>query len=137
MPESEPFVTRVVPRLTRDGKIGELAVHRKNGTTAYLHFPMEDAGAFALGVEHAVGALIGRQRKLIKGADPRLFFAMKPRRARLQGGRADGKPVLSITLETGARLDVAVKESDIAALVAWLERLAEPPAPPRGRKAPH
>jgi len=125
MVDPTQFVTAVGASLSPDGKTSVLQFKLANGKTAHVLFPTEGASSIMLNIERALGTLYEKQRKLLKGEDPRAFFAIGAKRvSKIQGAVATtGDPVVSFVLDSGVRLDFALGQAAIPELIAWLEEL--------------
>ena len=121
--EDGEFVKQFEAAISKNGLVSELRIKRGDGSLARLKFPTEQAGAFLIGIEQAVATLFEAQRKMAGGQDPRNVFPMAAKRiARIQGAAAsDGTPMLSIVLDSGARLDFAIPREIIRELIQYLQ----------------
>jgi len=136
MIDQSQLLQSVKASLSEDGQTSELQFLRKNGKTAHVQFSTANAAGVMLNIEMALGSLLESQKQMLKGRDPRAFFAMAPKHVtKLQGGMAQGLPVLSLVLETGLRLDFRLPAEQIRELIEWLETLEDQSRKPQ--TAPH
>jgi hypothetical protein len=72
--------------------------------------------------EQAAGQAWELQKQALGGSDPRLAYRVNARSVqRFQGAYStDGKPLMTVVLTTGLRLDLAVPLDDIPQLIEWL-----------------
>ena len=126
-PDPTQFVRKLGLSLTEDGRAVGLEFVRENGTVAHLQFRYEDLPNLALHIEDAMGKAHYQQVASLKGADPRLIYQVRPRKVTsIQGGTATGGiPVVTVVLDTGLRLDLALDKTLLAELIPWLKRLLE------------
>lgn len=132
MNDPKQFVQSIGAALSEDGRTAQLQVLRANGQTAYLDFPAEATASILLTIEQALAKVFELQRARLAGHDPRTFYALGAKRAKsFQGAVAtDGTPVLSIVLDSGLRMDIALPETAIPELIKWLrefETIAKKP----------
>jgi hypothetical protein len=136
MASNPQFVRKVGGRLSADGQVGELDFIRENGEKVLISFPMRKAGTLVMSIEQAIGELFAAQAALLKGGDPRMFFGVGSHGVKkLLGGTAQGKPILSLEMDTGLRLDFHLGKIQIRDLISWLEELAA--LDPEYRKTQH
>lgn len=116
------FATGAHAIISADGSVAELRIERANGSISLVQLPAEKAGAFLPCIEQSVGTVIEKQRQILGGNDPRTFFPVSAKRvSKFQAGTAlEGTPIVSIELESGARLDLALHETQ---LHEWIGRL--------------
>jgi hypothetical protein len=126
-PDPTQFVKKLGLSLTADGRTVGLQFVRENGTVAHLQFKYEDLPNVALHIENAMGKAYDRQVANLKGVDPRRMYQVKPRKVReIQGGTATGGiPVITVVLDTGLRLDLALDQTSLSELIPWLKKLLE------------
>jgi hypothetical protein len=123
--DSNQFIMSIGATLSTNGQIAQINVVRANGETVQLPFPVAAAGPIMLTIEKALGTLFEQQRSRLKGQDPRVIFPIASRQVqRIQGAFArDGRPVLSLVLTTGLRMDFALDQNTIPELITWLQAL--------------
>jgi hypothetical protein len=127
------FLDAVGAALSTDGRVAELQFLRKNKKAAYIQFPTEAASSILLNIEQALGKLFRMQREMLKGADPRHFFAIGAKHVvKIQGAVAQGSPVVSFLLKSDVRMDFRFDQTAIRELIEWLQGLEteaqKPPA---------
>jgi hypothetical protein len=94
------FVDAVGASLSQDGQTAKLQFKRKNGHVAYIQFPATAAANIILNIEQAVGTIFEKQRAMLKGEDPRTFFALGTKQVeKIQGAVAHGIPIVSFVLK--------------------------------------
>jgi hypothetical protein len=116
-----------------DGRVVELRFKRKNGKVAYVPCNFSDLSALVLHIEKAAGQAWELQTQALGGTDPRLMQPIRVHAAdRFQGARStEGKPLISVVLKTGLRLELSIPEDDIPELILWLEELQASRSKPR------
>jgi hypothetical protein len=126
--DSSQLIMSVGATLSPNGQIAQINVVRANGETVQLPFPVAAAGAIMLTIEKALGTVFEKQRSLLKGQDPRVIFPIASKQVRrIQGAFAqDGRPVLSLVLTTGLRMDFALDQTTVPELMTWLQELEIP-----------
>jgi hypothetical protein len=124
-PDPTKFVKAVGGGMSDDGHTFMLQFGLANGSATAITFPAAAASSLMLDTEKALGSLQRRQRAMLKGEDPRIFFPIGAKRAKtFQGAIShDGRPVLSLLLETDLRLDISVDPAQIPALIEFLRDL--------------
>ena len=138
MPPPDPalFVKTIGGGMSDDGRTFTLQFDLANGMPVNISFPAVAAAAIFMGIQQQIGRLFEHQRTLLKGQDPRTFFPVGALKAeKIQGMFShDGRPLVSVTLEGGLRLDFPVTREAILDLIAFLMELKEgsrtPPPPP-------
>lgn len=119
------FLNQIGFGFADDGKIVEMRFLRRNGKTAYVPCEYADLSSLCLRIQQAAGQAWELQKQALGGVDPRL---MNPIRAhgveRLQGAYStDQKPLMTVVLKTGLRIELSIPEGDIPELIEWLKEL--------------
>jgi hypothetical protein len=118
------FVDGVGAGLSHDGQTAELHFLRKDGRVTPVQFPTAATASVLLNIEQALGTLFEQQRAMLKGQDPRNFFAIGTKHVvKVQGAIAQGHPVVSFVLNTNVRLDFRLEPNGIHDLIEWLQGL--------------
>jgi hypothetical protein len=120
MVDEAKFLKAVGASLSTDGQVAELHFMRADGSIAYVQFPVSATGGVWLNIEHALGQLLEKQRATLKGADPRTFFINAKRVASIQGAVAQDVPIVSFTLLSNVRVDLALDRKQVRELAEWL-----------------
>jgi hypothetical protein len=121
MADETRFLKAVGASLSTDGQVSELQFVRADGSSADIQFPVAASAGFLFNVEHALGQVFEQQRTLLKGTDPRTFFQINTRRvAGIQGAVAQGVPIVSFTLQSNVRVDLALDRKQVRELAQWL-----------------
>ncbi len=104
--------------MSDDGNAFMLQFDLANGTSTPISFPAVAAASIFLGIQQQLGALFKKQQELLRGHDPRTFFPIGAlKTSDIKGAFSqDGRPVMSVTLEFGIRLDFPVDPTIIPAL---------------------
>jgi hypothetical protein len=135
MADEEQFLKAVGASLSADGQIAELQFMRADGSTAYVHFPVTATGGLLMNIEHALGQLSEKQQAVLEDKDPRTFIKMNAKRvATIQGVVAQDVPIVSFTLPSNVRINLALDRKQIRELAEWLlglEASLDQPPPAR------
>jgi hypothetical protein len=84
------------------------------------------AGGALLNIEYALGQLFEQQRAMLEGKDLRTFIRLHAKRvAGIQGVVADGVPIVSFTLPSNVRVNLALDRKQVRELAEWLLGLEE------------
>jgi hypothetical protein len=136
MADPKSFVEDIAGGMSADGRLFRLRFILADGQQIPVIFPSERAAAIVTTIAQVVGEQFNRQRDLLKGHDPRAFFPVGAfRTSKIEGGiTQEGRPVLSVSLESGLRLDIQIERSTIPELIAILQdiegtRVEEPRSP--------
>jgi len=115
----------VAVALLNDGRIAELQFKLTSGAVIPVRFKAEHTSSVMLNLEQKLGEVFEKQSELLKGQDPRTMFPVAAKTVeKLQGAIAtDGRPVLSMALQSGVRLDFALDQNAIPDLIDWLREL--------------
>jgi hypothetical protein len=127
------FLDQIGFAFAEDGRIIEIQLKRKNGSVVYLPCNFPDLATLVLRIEQAAGQAWELQRQALGGTDPRLMHPVTARKvARLQGAYSvDRKPLMTVVLTTGLRLELSLPENDIPELIAWLEEFERSRSKPK------
>jgi hypothetical protein len=127
------FLDQIGFGFAEDGQIIELRLMRKNGTVAHILCNYPDLANLALRIEQVAGQAWQLQSQALGGTDPRLAHPVTARKVvRLQGAYSiDRKPLLTVVLSTGLRLDLSLPEDGIPELIAWLEEFEQSRSKPK------
>jgi hypothetical protein len=111
--------------ISPDGKIVELKFVRTNGNVISIPCDYGRLSTVVLLIEQAAAKAYDLQKAAVGGIDPRLFDPLTTHDVeRLQGAYTrDGKPIITLVLKSGLRINALVLEDDIPELIAWLEVL--------------
>jgi hypothetical protein len=132
MVDQTKLLAAVGASLSADGQVSELQFVRTDGSTAYIQFPIAASAGVLLSIEQALGQLFEKQQAMLKGKDLRTFLEIKTKRvASVQGAVVQNVPVVSFTLHSNLRVDLALDPTLVRELAEWLRRLEasldEPP----------
>jgi len=127
------FLDKIGFAFAENGRLVELQFMRKNGNVVHLPCEFADLATLTLRIEQAAGQAWELQRHSLGGTDPRLMHPVTARKvARLQGAYStDRKPLMTVVLTTGLRLDLFLPEDDIPELIAWLEEFERSRSKPK------
>lgn len=119
------FLQKIGLGFAEDGNVVELRLMRRNGQIAYVPCEYDDLSRLCLQIQYAAQQSWELQKQALGGTDPR---TMRPTRAhgveRVQGAIShDQKPLMTVALKTGLRIELAIPEDDIPELIEWLEEL--------------
>jgi hypothetical protein len=113
------FLDKIGFAFAENGRVIEIQFMRKNGSV--VHLPCEFS-TLVLRIGQAAGQAWELQRQALGGTDPRLMHPVTTQRvASFQGASVDRKPLLTVVLATGLRLNLSLPEDGIPELIAWLE----------------
>jgi hypothetical protein len=117
------FLDKIGCAFTENGRVVELQFMRKNGSVVHLLCEFADLATLTLRIGQAAGQAWELQRQALGGTDPRLMHPVTTQRvASFQGAYSvDRKPLLTVVLTTGLRLNLSLPEDGIPELIAWLE----------------
>jgi hypothetical protein len=111
--------------ITRDGSQIAYTFTLKDGSRHEVRVPVGHLAALILVMEQKAGDAIKVYQESLHGVDRR-FFELRPRVvSKLQGAAVDGKPILSLELDGKLVLDLSFSQSQVAALIEWLEELQQ------------
>lgn len=121
------FLKRLGGGVAENGTYAVVTLERNDGEK--FEFDLEPGYTLDLATKiETLGAkCIEEQRASLKGFDPRVFYPFPVRRIAKLGPGMDeqGRPLLSVTLDTGSRIDLALDPEQSRALFEWLGRFQD------------